>query len=185
MSRPVSPTRIYCLRVCLEGTDPMVWRQVEVAGGITLAWLSVLCHLAMGWTDLHHAQFSVKKRAMTLPGPEAGRQLKNLGLEAGEAFHWVHDMGQGWNHLIQVEAIHPPLPGVKYPRLIAGSGPCPGPGDEDANEYLASGSRSENGPHFDPEIAWIESSRIGDSVPFQLAVTAHKVARLFKARCYA
>jgi hypothetical protein len=163
----------------------MVWRQVEVAGGITLAWLSVLFHLAMGWTDLHHAQFTVGKRAMNLPGPEARRQLKNLGLEAGNSFHWVHDMGQGWRHLIQVEAIHAPLPGVKYPRLIAGSGPCPGPGDEDPYEYLASGSPSEDDPHSDPEIAWAESPRGGGPIPFQLAATAQRVERLLKARCYA
>ncbi len=46
----------YQLRVVLLGTEPPIWRRLQVPGHASLAWLHTILQVAMGWTNshLHH-----------------------------------------------------------------------------------------------------------------------------------
>jgi Plasmid pRiA4b ORF-3-like protein len=51
-----SADEIATIRVELRGTDPVVWRQVEVPTSITLKGLHDIVQAAMGWCDYHCAE---------------------------------------------------------------------------------------------------------------------------------
>lgn len=49
---------IVTIRIELCGTDPAIWRQLEVPTSITLKALHDIIHAAMGWLDYHLWEFT-------------------------------------------------------------------------------------------------------------------------------
>jgi len=52
---------IATIRIELRGTDPVIWRQVEVPTSITLKGLHDIVQAAMGWCDCHLWGFTIGK----------------------------------------------------------------------------------------------------------------------------
>lgn len=147
---PQLSTRSHMLRllVALEGTQPRIWRRLELPNGTILARLHDTLDLAMGWRRHCPYQFRIRGQVIGLPRTDAERDrvqdgttrhLDRLQLQPGEAFLYVHDLDRHWRHVVRVEAVFPPEPGVRYPRLLGGAGTCPGEmtcGPEDHHEIV-------------------------------------------------
>lgn len=133
MPNPSPITRVYRLRVRLEGTRPMIWRRLEVLSGMTLPWLHCALDLALGWPSVRAHRFIVQGKAygdgwgtrLDPQLPEASRRIDRLGLSPGEAFTYIHNLNREWRHAVLVESVALPVRGVAYPRLIGGARACP------------------------------------------------------------
>jgi Plasmid pRiA4b ORF-3-like protein len=70
LSAPDSFNQIATIRIELRGTDPVIWRQVEVPTSVTLNVLHDIVQAVMGWFDYHLWEFTIDKRRYGLPMDE-------------------------------------------------------------------------------------------------------------------
>ena len=130
------------LKVELMGTEPRIWRRVQVPAAIPLFTLAdkVLTPV-MGWVRNFHAYTFVDVIDGAHFGPvrmdsvdmvhiksrfyammDDGKvQLGQLARKKGEQLVWVYDLGDYWEHLVTVERVAAPS-GV---RLLDGEMSCP------------------------------------------------------------
>ncbi|MBW2262511.1 MAG: DUF1841 family protein [Deltaproteobacteria bacterium] len=124
---------IYQLHVQLVGIEPSVWRRLLVPSDISLDQLHQVLQLSFGWTDSHLHEFDDSGRIMGEPDPddddppedEAGITLKEILSRVGNAFIYLYDYGDGWEHSIVLEKKKKNDPEATYPSCLAGerSGP--------------------------------------------------------------
>lgn len=99
------------VRISLEGTDPEVWRQVDVPAFVTLKQLHAVIQAATGWEDDHLYRFERGRdsasKSRTRLGDLAAARLKRLA--------YVYDFGDEWRHDIRIEKTLPvePAPGTQ------------------------------------------------------------------------
>jgi hypothetical protein len=84
------------LRIELRGSDPLIWRQVEVPTAITLKVLHEVIQAAMGWFGQRLWEFAIGERRFGLPMDEdwgteprtaaAKVRLREVLADAGRAF---------------------------------------------------------------------------------------------------
>ena len=67
-TRRSTTSRIYTLRVELEGIEPLIWRRLEVPAAITLPKLHRVLQVVMGWTDSHLHSFRIGDREYSNAG---------------------------------------------------------------------------------------------------------------------
>ena len=130
------------IKVELMGTEPRIWRRVQVPAAIPLFTLAdkVLTPV-MGWVRNFHAYTFVDVIDGAHFGPvrmdsvdmvhiksrfyammDDGKvQLGQLARKKGEQLVWVYDLGDYWEHLVTVERVAAPS-GV---RLLDGEMSCP------------------------------------------------------------
>jgi hypothetical protein len=123
-------SEIATLRIELKHTDPVIWRHVEAPTSITLKVLHDIIQATIGWMDYHLFEFTVAGRRYGLPmdedwGTEPRKEAAKVRLrevlKAGKTvIDYVYDFGDSWEHKITVTDVRPGLPGVSYPRYIAG-----------------------------------------------------------------
>lgn len=132
------PDRVrgFRVRVDLVGTRPPVWRRLEVPGNLTLPELHTVVQAAMGWSDSHLHRF------LTGGGPRAPYFVSQFDVEEGEdgiledqvrldqvltdigdRLWYDYDFGDGWHHVIAVEAVLDEVP--DQPVCLAGKRACP------------------------------------------------------------
>ncbi len=125
---------IVTLTVTLRGTSPRVWRRLEVPASLTLDRLHEILVTAMGWLDYHLHAFDIEGRRYGVPDddfdfddtlPEEQVVLGDLARADVRRFTYEYDFGDGWLHDIVLEAVGEALPGVEYPRCVAGERACP------------------------------------------------------------
>ena len=74
---------IATLRIDLLGSDPPIWREIEVPTSMTLKQLHAVVQAAMGWEDAHLWEFAVGRerigssRAAKLTSPGAASATHN------------------------------------------------------------------------------------------------------------
>ncbi len=164
---PVNETQlglsVHVLRVTLLDVSPLVWRLVRVPSAITLSALHAVLQLAMGWEDRHLHQWRVGDDVYASADEEDwGEDLADeaaavLGEIAGvdSVFRYDYDLGDGWEHLVEVVAVEvydgtvPPvavLDGARSAPLEDSGGPAgyehlldalDDPADEDHDELVA------------------------------------------------
>lgn len=121
------------LKIVLADTEPSIWRRVEVPAEMTLKDLHSVIQAAMGWDNAHLYQFHVGRETIAGPGlggegfgmPRAigaGRvRLADLAARGVKRFTYVYDMGDSWEHRLQIEKSLPVDPAASYPRFIDGA----------------------------------------------------------------
>jgi hypothetical protein len=125
----------YQLKVTLERTRPPVWRRILVPGSYSLWDLHVAIQDAMGWLDCHLHEFEQLDGerfglAVYDPYDEEDTCLPDWDVGMAEVFgmspllRYRYDPGDGWDHLVELEAILP-RDGGNYPRLVDGARACP------------------------------------------------------------
>lgn len=130
-----APESIYVLRIDLAHLKPAIWRRLEIPSHITLARLHHVIQMAFDWTDSHMHGFEINGRryGQSMPDP-FGMGMDDLDERkfrldqvagAGSRLTYTYDFGDDWNHLIKVEKILAPTPGVRYPRCVAGKNAAP------------------------------------------------------------
>lgn len=180
------------LKITLEGSDPPIWRRVEVNDDITFYQLHRVIQQAMGWEDCHLHEFDVARTRVGTRSaddmmfavrdvmlPERSTRLFEL-LEGRRKFRYWYDFGDDWWHEIAIEKRLPPDATAKPTILLDGARACPPedcggiPGyfalldilDDPAHEERA-GVLDWLGGDFDPEV-------------FDLAIQARKVAGVIR-----
>lgn len=128
------PEPIARIRISLEDIRPEIWRRVEVPLALSLKGLHDVIQAAMGWLDYHLFEFQVGDRRYGIPDPDWGdrdvRNAKNTKLQAVvdkgvDIFLYTYDFGDRWVHYVDIEAVTPADPGLKYPRYIDGARHAP------------------------------------------------------------
>lgn len=144
---------IYRLRVVLAGISPLVWRQVEVPGSITVAGLHEVLQVAFGWSGQHLRRFTVRGKeygiyyegGMIFGGDPHQVRLVDLGLRERERFAYAYGFFanlESWRHDLQVQAIEAPRVRRRYPWCSGGARSAPPEGCGGPRAFLA--LRQEN-----------------------------------------
>jgi hypothetical protein len=168
---------VYQIKIALRDSKPPIWRRLLVSGAISLYKLHQIIQIAMGWTDSHLHQFIIDGKYYSIPSPEdwgpvideRRSHLSTIAPSEGDKFIYEYDFGDSWEHVILVEKILPPEPGVKFPVCIKGKRACPPEdvggiwGYEEFLEAISDPSHEEHysylewwGTEFDPEEFNIE-----------------------------
>jgi hypothetical protein len=137
MARKQAPRVIYQLKITLQHVKPPIWRRVEVKD-CTLGALHDIIQIVMGWQDYHLHEFEFRGNRVGDPaqwdygfGDELEHinenrvklsQLVSLGVKT---LRYTYDMGDSWEHQIQIEKVRDPEKGVRYPRCVKGNRACP------------------------------------------------------------
>ncbi len=134
-SKPADP--VYQVKMTLKHIKPPVWRRVQTRDE-TLAGLHDLIQTCMGWDNYHLHEFGIGNQrygergqgqddfgGWMDVGDEAKVKLSQLAGRGVKKFTYLYDMGDGWEHIIQIEKVLDAEPGVRYPRCIAGARACP------------------------------------------------------------
>jgi hypothetical protein len=175
--KPTAPTRVYQLKITLKDSKPPIWRRVEVSDSVTLDKLHAIIQAAMGWTDSHLHMFTLGRVSYGVPDPnydedvrdERRAKLNQLLTEPKQKLSYEYDFGDSWTHVVLLEQVREPEPGVRYPRCTAGKRACP---PEDCGgiwgyasflEIIADPEHPEHdemlewaGGEFDPELFDLE-----------------------------
>jgi hypothetical protein len=127
---------VYQLKITLLGTDPPIWRRVQVRDGV-LEDLHDVIQIAMGWTNSHMHQFHVGRTIYAEPrlmeetfdelecADSTRTMLSDVLFSEKEKLIYEYDFGDSWEHAITFEKKVEPEPKVKYPHCIGGERACP------------------------------------------------------------
>jgi Plasmid pRiA4b ORF-3-like protein len=131
-ARTRSRRNIHRLKVTLRGSKPPIWRRFEVPSDISLRDLHTVVQIGFGWQDRHLHVFETTAGHFGTRDPDfddvrsdAGKRLSAVADWPGDHFGYSYDFGDGWRHLVVVEAVQQAEPGVAYPRCTAGKRACP------------------------------------------------------------
>ena len=121
------------VRIDLLQVKPPIWRRLILPGDLTLDRVHAVLNEAMGWTDSHLHRFR------TGNGPyfitefdlhegddgilENDVRLDQVVSEKGDTFWYDYDFGDGWEHVVRVEAVLPEPPVAV--ELVTGRRACP------------------------------------------------------------
>ncbi len=127
-ARRSTTTKIYTLRMELEGIEPLIWRRLQVPAAITLPRLHSVLQVVMGWTDSHLHSFQIGDREYSNAEDldelnmfdVKGRKLNALLGDTIREFGYRYDFGDSWEHRIVVELIAEAKPDWPYPLCVAG-----------------------------------------------------------------
>jgi Plasmid pRiA4b ORF-3-like protein len=108
------------LKIVLTNTEPPIWRRVEVPAETTLKQLHAVIQAVMGWDDDHLHQFQLGRQ--NLP---ARVGLDELAAGGVKRFTYFYDMGDSWEHRIQIEKRLSADSALSYPRFVDGAMRCP------------------------------------------------------------
>jgi hypothetical protein len=132
-------TPIYQLQVLLSGTEPIIWRRLQVPGTANLGWLHAVLQVAMGWTNSHLHQFICGEHIYADPSAEFDQYegdppvldenkvtLGELLKDIGQGLFYEYDFGDSWEHLVKVEKILPAdASTLVTAACLAGARACP------------------------------------------------------------
>ena len=69
----------YQLQVLLNGSQPPIWRRLQVPGAASLDWFHAVLQVAMGWTNSHLHQFICGEQMYADPSAELGQYEGGIG----------------------------------------------------------------------------------------------------------
>jgi hypothetical protein len=191
---------IVTLRIELRGSDPVIWRQVEVPTSITLKGLHDIVQAAMGWCDYHLWEFTIGKGRYGLPMEEdwgteprsdaSKVRLREVLKSRKTIIDYLYDFGDSWEHRLTVTGIRAGEPSLSYPRYSGGERNVP---PEDCGglpgfyETLEAAADPNHGNHAEAK-KWLEGydPDTVDELPIKYALDRiakrRKVARARFAR---
>ncbi|MDT0329437.1 plasmid pRiA4b ORF-3 family protein [Nocardiopsis lambiniae] len=131
----------YRVRVEITGTKPPVWRRLELDSELFLNEVHTILQAAFGWEDYHLHGFasggSYYSREAELylcpfeaqegkPGlPEEQVRLDEVLAEEGDRLSYLYDFGDGWEHLLTLQAVLPREEEAPRARCTAGKRAAP------------------------------------------------------------
>ena len=166
------PRQVHQFLVVLAGTDPLVWRRIQVPDDYSFWDLHVAIQDAMGWLDSHLHRFIVsdprtgREQRLGIPDeeyPEEPPCQPDWEVPVSAYFEeerppalYVYDFGDDWHHVLMYEGTWPADPSKTYPTCLAGARACPRedcggvPGFADFLAALADPKHPEHGEY----LAW-------------------------------
>jgi len=164
------------VRISLVGIVPPIWRRIQIPSTYSFWDLHVAIQDAMGWLDSHlHAFRLPDLRQGTLvqigiPDDEYGSgrrtfpgweiRVEDYLHEASPVAVYEYDFGDGWIHVVQLEARLAARRKQSYPVCLAGKRKCP---PEDCGgipgyELLLEAIADPDHPEHDSLVEWAEGS---------------------------
>lgn len=119
-SSPEGLNSIYQLKIILLGSDPPIWRKLEVSQNLTLVKLHKILQVVMGWENYHLYDFYKGRERL-----RKSLMLFQVAPRIRSKFIYLYDMGDSWEHEIVVEKILKNQEGKPYPVCLEGQGACP------------------------------------------------------------
>jgi SAM-dependent methyltransferase len=126
--------QIYQCKVSLKGLIPPIWRKIQVSGDIRLDELHRVLQIVMGWGNYHSYRFIIDGITYgplddvfadaTVRAAHVVRLSQVAGMEVSR-FIYLYDLADDWQHVVKVEKILAPKPGVQYPICLTGQRACP------------------------------------------------------------
>lgn len=132
------PRRVrgFQVRIDLLQVKPPIWRRLILPGDLTLDCVHAVLNEAMGWTDSHLHRFRTGNEpfaphVITEFDLEEGEdgvledevRLDQVLAEVGDRLWYDYDFGDGWEHVVKVEAVLPdPSNDIE---LVTGRRACP------------------------------------------------------------
>ena len=122
------------IRVTLLNIEPEISRVLLVPDTLRLDRLHATLQAAMGWENSHLYMFLAGDSTWGMPGmgfddddlPADKSTLAKAAKAAGAApLIYVYDMGDSWEHLIELGETREPEAGEVYPKLTQVTGNCP------------------------------------------------------------
>ncbi|HVC08135.1 MAG TPA: plasmid pRiA4b ORF-3 family protein [Solirubrobacterales bacterium] len=120
------------IKVKLRGVSkPPVWRRLLVPADTPLDLLHQAIVAAFGWQGYHLHIFTSGSDQFGVPDPQLGLiderrvSLGQLVGGVGDRLLYTYDLGDGWEHGIEVEGLLDADPEVLYPVLLGAKGACP------------------------------------------------------------
>ena len=142
--RTSRPRLVHQFLVVLTGTDPLVWRRIQVPAKYSFWDLHVAIQDAMGWLDYHLHEFRLLDAAErqvasigipTEDDPQDRPVVPGWQVPLSKFFdqrNWhappamyAYDFGDDWQHVLVHEGFESADDNRKYPRCVAGEGRCP------------------------------------------------------------
>ncbi|WP_294531897.1 plasmid pRiA4b ORF-3 family protein [uncultured Rhodoblastus sp.] len=127
--------QIATVRIELEGSDPLIWRQVEVPTSVTLRTLHDIIQGTMGWFDYHLWEFTIAEHRYGLPMDEdwgtepradaSKVRLRDLLRQPVTTGKYIYDFGDDWEHRLTFTGVRTGDASLSYPRYIGGAQNCP------------------------------------------------------------
>jgi hypothetical protein len=164
--RAPAPSRIFQLKVTLGDIQPPIWRRLLVPSHLTLDKVHAVIQEAMGWTNSHLHQFTIRDRHIGDPSvdEDAGPKLENERkvqldrlLGEGQRLDYEYDFGDGWTHELLVEKVLEPDERIHYPVCVAGARACPPEdvGGVHGYENFLEAVRNPEHEEHDQLLSWI------------------------------
>ena len=142
--RSTRPKLVHQFLIVLSGTDPLVWRRLQVPERYSFWDLHVAIQDAMGWLDYHLHEFRLLDRTEkqvvsigiptdddpedrpVIPGWDVplSRYFERRGWHAPPAMY-AYDFGDDWEHVLVHEGMESAEESLTYPRCVSGARRCP------------------------------------------------------------
>lgn len=138
------PKLVHQFLIVLSGTDPLVWRRIQVPETYSFWDLHVAIQDAMGWLDSHLHEFRLldadEERMVSIGIPTdddpddrpvvPGWEVSLSSYFASRPWHalpmlYAYDFGDDWEHLLVHEGMESAEASLNYPRCLAGARRCP------------------------------------------------------------
>ena len=119
---PVIPVQ-FRIRVDLVGAQPPLWRRLTLPSNLTLDQVHDVFQTAFGWTDSHLHKFTLGTdrnlpRTQSILSaydvsdgadgvPETELRLDQLLAKKDDRLRYTYDFGDGWEHVLKLEAVEP------------------------------------------------------------------------------
>lgn len=163
---PAQPASIHRLKITLRHFEPAIWRTVAVPSDFTLGDCHHVIQYAIGWEHAHMHDFRIGKVTYVDPRMPVNEDdqdedqvtLAQVVPRARRKMRYTYDFGDNWEHDVQVEAVEPPDPALRYPVILDGAQACP---PEDCGGVWGYASLLEvlsdpNDPDYEEMLEWVE-----------------------------
>ncbi|MEX0968294.1 MAG: SEC-C metal-binding domain-containing protein [Bacteroidia bacterium] len=129
-------SNVYQLKIILEGSEPVIWRSVQVQADTSLYELHEIIQVLMDWEDYHMFSFEVNGNHISeLPGefePEEEEADDKMSIKlseeirkVGDNFIYTYGHENNWRMLVEVERMMPDKSDAYYPVCTAGENASP------------------------------------------------------------
>ena len=115
--------QIFAVRICLDGSDPEIWRRVLIPAEVPQTELSYIVQAAMGWRGTDQFQF-LPPQGRELP-TSGDPRLRDLLPDVGDDCGYEFDRGATWYHHLTLEEIGQAEGRRHYPVCTGGQRACP------------------------------------------------------------
>ena len=193
---PAVPPMLVQVKITLRHADPVVWRLLVLPDTTTLGGLHNAIQTAFGLSDGHLHEFKLFDpeyyAVLSFSSPDAELEesedervptLQTIMAQGVRSFRYIYDLGDDWEHDIEIESAEPNPSGVPRAKLVAGAGACPpedcgGIGGYEDLLAALSKPKSARGREMADWLGETYGARTWDPNAFDLAETAMKVARI-------
>lgn len=160
--------KVVQLKILLKHTKPPIWRRIVVHSEITFYELHYTIQLAMGWANNHIYEFELDNYTIGEPLEDPNDfdsnevidsellTLEEVISQGKNKFDYNYDLGDFWQHSVEVEQVLPLDQYTYYPVCIKGKGNCP---PEDCGGipgflYLLDVLKNKNHPEYKTMMEW-------------------------------